>query len=396
VFFSDAFRRQRTVKQTVQTSRKSPENSVYQPTGGSILLSAAELFAGRKGHNTNEIKVFLELAGNFLPATPVRDRRDIANLLATHPDTPPELLQMLARDSDALTAYPVLRHAELSVDLLIETVESGPESARKAVAGRDMLAAPVLAALCDNSAAATIRLLLDREDLSPDYRLNERLSRRRDLMAELGLELSARQTLCSKGLMQQFLYLPASLRPKAIAAAETLSLIKQAQAPMPAKIPALDTTRLRLHGALRKAALLQKRSRFAASLGQYLGLPGSISDMLLYDGQEAALVIALKALGMDRSNTTTILVCLLGERLPLQEIRKLLFLHRNLSSGAAETLVGSWPLLETGPELEIRQTARHASQYEDTKRMAREPRAHRTNAGPVSATRTRRPASKGL
>ncbi len=375
----------------MQISNQNPETFSSQPIDGGILHSAAELFSGRKGHSPEEKKVFLELAKNLLLTTSLRDRRQIANMLATHPDTPDELLEVLAIDEDPLTAYPVLRNSpHLSVDLLAEVVKTGPETARKAIAGRNKLTATVLTSLCDHGEADTIRLLLDREDLTLDHHFNERLSRRSDLIADLGQEMSSRQALSSEGLMAQFLYLPRSLRAKAIASAETMGLIKQAQIPEAAKIPALDTARLRLHGALLKAARLKKRTRFADSLGQGLSLPSSVSDMVIQEEQGEALVVALKALGMDRANTATVLICFLGERMPIQDIRELLFLHRNLSSSAAETLVDSWILMEAQKKPETTKAPRHAAQYEDKARINRQPRTRTAVSNARTSTAARK------
>lgn len=180
--------------------------------------------------------------------------------------------------------------------------------------------------------------------------------------------------------MSQFLFLPGALKPKAIAAAETVSLVKQVQSPPPGRLPALNTARLRLHGALLKAARLKRHARFADSLGQGLGLPGTVSDMLLQEDQGEALVIALKALGMDRSGTTTVLVSLLGDRIALPEIRKLLFLHRNLSTGAAEVLIGHWTFADASHRLAPHQTGRLAAQYQETGRVGRDPRLNQVTS----------------
>jgi hypothetical protein len=144
-----------------------------------------------------------------------------------------------------------------------------------------------------------------------------------------------------------------------------------------------------------KAALLQKRNRFTDSLGQGLGLPSSVSDMLLQEGQGEALVIALKSLGLDRPRTTTILVRLLGEHMAVEEIRKLLFLHRNLSTGAANVLTSSWTLFGTSANTAEfdgtgEKNPRHVGQFEDASRPSRDARSHRISSGTTSAQRVRR------
>jgi hypothetical protein len=130
-------------EQAVQTFNSTIRKPFSQPSDSGILLSAVELFTGRTGHNAEETRVFLELAKNLLPATSVRDRRQIANMLVTYPEAPDALIDLLAKDKDDLTAFPILRHStNVSVDLLVEIVKVGSEAARKALAGRPHSAAP--------------------------------------------------------------------------------------------------------------------------------------------------------------------------------------------------------------------------------------------------------------
>ena len=310
-----------------------------------VLLAASELFAGRTRHDVEEKRIFLELASNFLPKTSLPDRRRIANLLAAHPEIPDDLLTQLASDEDELTAYPALRYSpRLSVDLLLKVAEAGPDSLRKAVANRPSLRESVITTLCEHAGAPVIRILLDREDVTLTQAHQAKLSCRSDIVATLGLELAGQDALNPDGLMGQFLHLPAPLKSKAIAAAEMTSLVKQAQTPGSATDRRTDTARLKLRDALVSEALFQQRSRFADLLGQGLGLPQTTCDLLMHDDQAEGLTVALKALGMSASEVTTVMIRMLGENLSLERLRGLLRLHRTLSQGAAEVLVGQWIL----------------------------------------------------
>ena len=117
------------------------------------------------------------------------------------------------------------------MDLLVDIARSGPETLRKAIANRPSLRDSVLTALCENGSANVIRILLGRSDVSLGEKHQNRLSRRTDIVASLGLELAGRDALNPDGLMGQFVHLPPVLKAKAVASAEMTSLVKQAQAP---------------------------------------------------------------------------------------------------------------------------------------------------------------------
>jgi hypothetical protein len=331
-----------------------------------VLLAASELFAGRIRHDVEEKRIFLELASNFLPKTSLPDRRRISSLLAAHPEIPDDLLFQLASDEDELTAYPALRYSpRLSVDLLLQVAEAGPDSLRKAVANRPSLRESVITKLCEHAGASVIRILLDREDVTLTPAHQAKLSCRSDIVATLGLELAGQDALNPDGLMGQFLHLPAPLKSKAIAAAEMTSLVKQAQNPGSFGERRADTARLKLRDALVSEALVQHRSRFADLLGQGLGLPQATCDLLMHDDQAEGLTVALKALGMPASAVTTVMIRMLGENLSLERLRGLLRLYRTLSQGAAEVLVGQWILHDQGTQPAA---VRHSSQYQESAR----------------------------
>ncbi|MHA7772159.1 DUF2336 domain-containing protein [Roseibium sp. M-1] len=335
--------------QAVPTSspKELPDDTRGSDRG--VLLAATELFAGRSRHGVEETRIFLELARNLFTATSLPDRRRISSLLAGHPELPDDLLEQFARDKDDLTAYPALRYSpRLSVDLLLETAATGPDTLRKAVAHRPSLRDSVVSALCEYAGASVIRILLERDDVTLTQAHQAKLSCRSDIVATLGLELAGQDALNPDGLMGQFLHLPAPLKSKAIAAAEMTSLVKQAQAPGKTTERRTDTARLRLRDALIGQALIQNGPRFSELLSQGLGLPQPTCDLLLRDDQAEGLTVALKALGMQPSEVTTVLIRMLGENLSLERLRSLLRLYRTLSFGAAEVLVGQWILHDQG------------------------------------------------
>lgn len=352
---------------------------------GGILLNATELFAGRNRHDIEETRIFLELARNLLPGTALKDRRRISNLLAGHPEMPDDLLERLARDKDDLTAYSALRYSpRLSVDLLLEIAKAGPDALRKAIANRPSLRESVIDSLCEHAGAGVIRILLDRDDiiLSPNHQT--KLSRRSDIVATLGLELAGQDALSVDGLMSQFPHLPASLKAKAIASAEMTSLVKQAQAPGKVESKRLTTSRLKLIDGLMRQAIAQNRSGLADLLGQGLGLSQATSDLLLQKDQGDGLVIALKALNMSARHVTQVLIRMLGEQLSLQDLRNLLRLHRTLSPGAADVLVGQWMLQDQKQDVSI---AGQKPQYQDSPRRKGQTGSAQANSAQANSTR---------
>lgn len=356
-----------------------------------ILLSAVELFTSRHGHSAEEKRVFLELARNFLPSSTLRDRRRVASLLVCHDETPDALLNLVAQDPDMLTAYPALRHSpRLSVDLLEDVARNGPDVLRLAVTSRDSLPDSVIRVLCDHADVATIRLLLKREDLVLGPWIKSRLARRADVVAALEPELIRHDALDSEGLMSHFRYLSPPMRAEAIAAAEMASLVHKAQAENTVGRSVADTARMRLHGALLRAASVQKRDRFAQTLGQGLGLPTSVTAELLDNHETEPFLIALKAIGMDQTTATTIAVRLMGEEVSLEELRDALTLFKNISLGAAETLVSHWTLTPDQPAgQDGARSSRHAPVTIETPARARNGDAAGMEARGPAAVRSR-------
>ncbi|GAA0772646.1 DUF2336 domain-containing protein [Roseibium denhamense] len=360
------------MRQTQNPDQLLPYSSATRPelneskTALNVLLPAVELFVSKSGYTTEETKVFSELACNLIVKTPLEDRRRIASLLTRYAYTPAEVLNALAADEDPLTAYPALRYSpDLSVDLLAARAETADDALGKAIANRTSLTDSVITALCKTGGPGTIRILLERDDITLSPTQKALLTRRSEIVKSLGLEMAGRDALDSDGLIGQFLHLPPSLKAKAIAAAETASLIRTAQTPPLPRRQSLNTAQLRLQGAILKAAMVQNYRRVSDYMAQGLSLPQTVTDMLLHIDQSDGLTVALKALRMDRNRTTTILIRMLGEHLSLNEIRLLLRFHRNLSAGAAEILVGRWSMQ---PHDANNGSARSVHQYQESKR----------------------------
>jgi len=73
-----------------------------------------------------------------------------------------------------------------------------------------------------------------------------------------------------------------------------------------------------------------------------LNLPKEAVRALTEDERGEGLAITLRALGLNETAATTVFIRLLGRRMGIRTIRKVLNLFKGISRGAAEQLVGSW------------------------------------------------------
>lgn len=326
--------------------RLSRKMAPTTPQSSGVLLAAAELFSGRGRHDAAERKLFGELALNLLPQTAVRDRRRIACLLVRHPQTPQEVLDTLASDSDALTAYPVLKHApDLPEEILRQQAQAGPDSLRKAIAQRPDLSPAVAMILAAEAGPQVVLCLIDRTDVELTDTMTARLFDRPEILSELGATFADRGLMAPEDLMAQYLWLESPLRTKALAAAELQALVATATG-LPRRTPALAAPSP-LSAGLTKSVLADDHARFELELARSLGLPLKTARAIIADPSGDAMVIALKALGLDLGSAGSICVRLFGARLDLDQIRGLLRLHNRVSARAAQLLVSAWVAQET-------------------------------------------------
>lgn len=340
------------MKHETFSSEKKPSITVPKATmptpgqQGSLLLSATELFVGLERHDCSEVNIFQELSNNLLGSTPERDRRRVAALLVRHPQAPQAVLEKLARDPDPLTAYPVLRHtASLSEDILLAAAENGPDTLRKALALRTSLSESVKRMLLQNAGSDVIRSLMERDDVTLDSASMAVLENRQEIMADLGTELAARGLLTEEQKMARFLYLDRPLREEAIAAAELANLVEMTRQGGGRGLK--PVFKAELLDILKASAIRGTSQQFSTELGFTLGLPEEVVKRMLAEDSGEALAIALKALGFSKSNTTSMLVRLLGDRLTIDDIRRLIAVSSTISAGAARLLVQSWIASET-------------------------------------------------
>src|SRR5690606_37274863 len=85
----------------------SPSLSSQQRTAA-LLRATTEAFVEGLMHDREAVRHFEELATHCLARAPLADRIYVAEALAEHPDVPPGVLRLLARDEIAV-ATPILQ-----------------------------------------------------------------------------------------------------------------------------------------------------------------------------------------------------------------------------------------------------------------------------------------------
>ncbi|MBO0345226.1 DUF2336 domain-containing protein [Roseibium sp. CAU 1637] len=331
--------------------RTSSPPAIHPPSGSrsplevtepsELLKSATELFAARANHTQHEVTIFRELAMNLLPQTPVEVRRTMAKRLMSHPTAPRDVLLALAGDTDTAVSFPLLRNMDhIPTQILVEQAERGPDSLRRTIAERHELAPDVIDTLMRHSGTGVIEILLLRSDLRLTESQIDTLLKRPDGKSGFGQLMRNRAPLSDSQLMGHFLHLSAPERNQALAAAELLTLTEMARKGLTRPIrPVFKSSVLTI---LRECAMAPGPELFTAELCYALRLPRPFVQRIISADDGQTLAIGLKAIGFEVEDASRILVRMLGDRMPLSEIKGLLRLYARVSHGAAMTLVDRW------------------------------------------------------
>jgi uncharacterized protein (DUF2336 family) len=322
-----------------------------------VLLAASELYVARGYHDAGEERIYEELFRQLLPETPTSQRLAIARLLAAY-DHPPECcLEELAADADETVAAAALSGtAPLGEATLIAAVGRGPERVRAAIATRPGLAAPVRLALARHAAPSTLKRMLALAPVGPDDDILDVLFTRPEVLGELAVPLARHHVLPASLLFALFLDLDEAGRMEALAAAETRALADLARRGDPRVLHASFKPEVLRH--LVDAALSGGAAAFAAHLAYTLDLDGETAARIVEDRGGEALMVALRALGTNASESGRIAVRVLGQRLPLERLRALLALHDRMTPHASHHLMRG---LSAGLDAALREAREAAS-----------------------------------
>lgn len=320
-------------------ARQTPTGAA--PKNDGVLLNATELFVSREIHSERDVTVFRELALNLLPQADDDTRRKIACHLTRYPHSPIEVLKVLGRDADPLTAYPVLRNTPgLGEDILLLQAERGPDSLRKAIAERADLTQAVALVLARTAAAPVIEELLARDTITLSEEMVACLCQRPETLQAFGDLLITRKALTGEHLLKHFPRLGKGLRQEAIASAELANLVQLARSgSYRAARPVFKKEVLK---RIAETALMEGPEAFSEALAYALGLPGELTRRAVDMDSGETLAIGLKALGFDQRMASGILIRLLGDRLSLETLRDLIDLFVSVSHGAALVLIKHW------------------------------------------------------
>src|SRR5690606_15466942 len=148
-------------------------------------------------------------------------------------------------------------------------------------------------------------------------------------------------------LFTLFLELDPAGRLEAIAAAETRALADLARSGQPRILQAAFKPAVLT--ALVAAALEGGAAAFAAHLAYALKLRPETAARIVEDPTGEPLVVCLRALAVEDTEASGILVRLLGTRLSLADLRALVTLFNRMTPRAAYHLVTAWQEARTAP-----------------------------------------------
>lgn len=320
---------------------RSPLDRANQSFKDSVLLAATELFTARENPKSHEIRVYRELSRNLIDDTAEDDLVLVARQLAACPAAPGDVLELLAGHSNPLIAYPVLKTAAgLSTDVLGTAVLRGPDSLRRAVAGRPDLPLVLAELIAEVGELPSVRVILERDDLTLSENAASQLCARSDIMENLGELVTARIRMTGELAARHFLNMPAAERREAVATTELKVLVDRANGAAgrssrggpPAVVPADVTAR----------ALARDAEGTAAALAAALDMSEELAGRIVADKGGEPLMVCLKQLGYGVSAATSIAVALGGPELKLVPLRNLVDLFESLSVAAAEHLTSRW------------------------------------------------------
>jgi len=250
-----------------------------------LLRVLVDLFVRRPSHSEDEIQHFAEIAHTILPSATRAEINHAAMRLCTHPAAPGELLDLLATRANEGAVLLFEKCRRLSTAVLQNAAASAPLPAARAIATRDDLD------------PATIDFLAARPEREIWVALIENeyaplvLSA---MVARAQSDAQLAQSLCSRlphraEVLGLFLHATRTDRLLMIAAARSRMGQSQAQA------TALDANIVaKLEAAARTSA-----KAFAHELAQSLHLSEEVADSITQDQGGEALIIALRAFGLD-------------------------------------------------------------------------------------------------
>ncbi|WP_237154849.1 DUF2336 domain-containing protein [Oryzibacter oryziterrae] len=306
-----------------------------------VLKDATALFVSEPFHSRQEIAMYEELALQLMRVTALRERIEIATLLAAYENVPPAVLRVLLQDIYPVASV-ILEKAPYLPDVeLLSLVATAPSSHVELVAARKQLSRPVVEALLNKLAPDVLHVLLLNQSITlPETAIPALVDLGCDYPA-IARALAARfDDVQDTDLIELFLHLDGRGRRRVIQALEIAALREfAARRPLP-KVPMPDPEKV---ADLAAACLTRDSNVMAATLANLIGVEQIFARSLLDDQGGEPLAIALRAAGLDAPLATrVILFSGQADVRNYQEVKRLVELFEMVSLRSSLLLADRW------------------------------------------------------
>lgn len=257
-----------------------------------LLRAATRDFIAQDSHEPEELRRFVELAGHLMDDAEEADVGELASALLLQPDAPPEILQRILQRGGAPGRKILRRDPRLTAEALQDIARTGACAEAAAIALRKDLDDHAVAALLARPEREIWRRLAENRALrfSPSQ-WGRLIARGRD-DATLASALLDRDDAPRPELAPLFLHATTSQRAQILAEAQRTASLGAAPG---AKKPFWDKMRAATPALLRA----QKPGALALALARALDAEFFRARRLVADASGEALMLALRALGLD-------------------------------------------------------------------------------------------------
>jgi len=253
-----------------------------------LLRVLVDLFVRRPSHSEDEIQHFAEIAHTILPSATRAEIDHAAMRLCTHPAAPGELLDLLATRANEGAVLLFEKCRRLSTTVLQNAAASAPLAAARAIATRDDLDPATIDFLVARPEREIWVALIENEYAPLGAEILSAMVARAQSDAQLAQAICRRLPHRAEVLG---LFLHATRTDRLLMIASARSRMGQSDT----QATALDANvAAKLETAARTSA-----KAFAECLAQSLHLSEELAHSIAQDQGGEALIIALRALGLD-------------------------------------------------------------------------------------------------
>ena len=319
-----------------------------------LLRVLVDLFVRRPSHSEDEIQHCAEIAHTILPSATRAEIDHAAMRLCTHPAAPGELLDLLAvrANEGAILLFEKCRR--LSTAVLQNAAVAGPFAAAHAIATRDDLDPGTIALLAARHEREILLALVENEFAPLSANILPQVISRAERDAEIAHALCQRLAHRAEVLG---LFLHAARTDRLLMIAAARSRMENTRQDAMLLVP--------VHPAELEAAARTGAKAFAFHLAKSLELSEELARSMNEDRGGEALIVALRALGLDEDVIARLLK-LLRDNLTEGQITWCRALCLALSQPLAQTILqammrmnpqtGAHPQITTDEEQKLPQS----------------------------------------